>query len=141
MLRALIPWLLLTTILCAFGCQKSGATKEQKEAALAVAMETARNFPDVGDKIISLESAHGKMTIVIQEGIHPQRQREFIEKVTMDWFYAYPDDKRPTVNDMVQVWLYETDTSKDELGFMKMYNDNYGKPVPDIHHYKTGQRM
>lgn len=122
-------------------CAKSGTTREEKAAAQAVAEEVARTFPGVGDQIIDLTVSHGKMEIIIKEGVHPAKQAEFLQKIAMDWYAAYPEGKKPTVNDMVQVWLYVNDKNLDEVGFMKCYADQYGNLKPDFHHYKTQQAM
>lgn len=128
-------------ILVLFGCAKSGTTAEEKKVALDKAMQIARDYEGVGDAIIDMTASHGKMEIVIKDGIHPQKQADFLQKVAIEWYNAYPEDKKPTVNDMVQVWLYVTDKSQDEVGFMKCYANSTGQLQPDFHHYKTQQSM
>lgn len=141
MVRLLLLFTCLVLSLAFSACEKSGTTRDEKMAALEVAKKTANEFPDVGPAIISLEESHSKMEIVIKAGLHPQKQAEFLQTVTMAWYDAYPEGKKPTVNDMLQVWLFETDKSKDDIGFMKIYNDQHGKMKADFHHYKTQQSM
>lgn len=132
-----LVFLALTLVVASYGCAKSGATKEEKAAALAAAMELAKNDPDVSPSIISLKEAHGKMIVIIKPGVHPQKQSAYIQAVGLKWFNTYPEGKKPTKNDMIQVWLYETDESKDDLGMIQMWADQYGKMNQNFHHYKT----
>jgi len=133
----MLLFLILVWAVVGLGCAKSGATAEEKKAALQVAMDTAKSDEAVGPNIIEMREAHGKMVVIIKPGVHPQSQSDFIQKVGVAWFQAYPEGKKPTKNDMVQVWLYETDESKDDLGMVQLWTDQYGEMQMNFHHYKT----
>ena len=141
MLRLLAILGILLCMLTLTMCKKSGATYEEKQAALKVAEDNAKKDPDVGPSIISMNEAHGKLVVVIKEGVHPMKQAHFIQYITQDWFNAFPEGKKPTKNDMIQLWLYENNTDKEEVGFEQLWIDEYGKQGMNYHHYKTQNVM
>ena len=123
-------------------CETGGASADEKEAALQTAMDTANTYEKVGENIIEIKHYRGKLRIVIEEGVHPIQQREFMQDVAMKWYEAYPEDKKPKKAEMLEVWIWEVEEATgEEVGFMQVWSDQYDQIKVEEHHYQTQNVM